>query len=79
MYQPGFEQRYSQMDTDLSRDYGDTPVRTLRKIYGLGFAKGFPETARLGYVLRVQPTQASLMPLRHDYAIGVLPGRIARG
>jgi hypothetical protein len=66
------------IDQELSRRHGDTDVRTLRKIYGLGFAKGFPDTTRLAYVLQVQPRQESLAALRRDHSVGLLGSRISR-
>src|SRR4030088_2733207 len=45
---------------------GATLVRTLRKIYGQGFAAGYPETAKLSEVL-LQLNETSLSQLRRDH------------
>ena len=43
--------RHRNKDGEISGKHGNTLVRTLRKIYGQGFAAGYPETAKLSEVL----------------------------
>src|ERR1700737_3580577 len=38
-------------DGEISGKHGNPPVRTLRKLYGQGFAAGYPETAQLSEVM----------------------------
>src|ERR1039458_1155954 len=45
---------------------GNTLVRTLRKMYGQGFAAGYPETAKLSEVM-LQLNETSLSQLRRDH------------
>jgi hypothetical protein len=46
MSKPGLDGRYRDKSAEISSKHGDTLVRTLRKIYGQGFAAGYPETAK---------------------------------
>ena len=54
----------------------ETPVRTLRKIYGQGFAAGYPETAQLSEVMP-QLNETSLSQLRRDHETHHLKHKIA--
>lgn len=46
--------------------HGNTLLRTLREIYGKGFAARYPETAKLSEVT-LQLNETSLSQLRRDY------------
>jgi hypothetical protein len=54
----------------------NTLVGTLRKIYGRGFAAGYPETATLSEVL-LQLNETSLSQLRRDHETEHLEHKIA--
>jgi hypothetical protein len=47
MSKPNLDGRHRNKDGEISSKRGITHVGTLRKIYGRGFAAGYPETARL--------------------------------
>jgi hypothetical protein len=47
MSKPGLDGRHRNKDGEISGKHGITLVRTLRKVYGQGFAAGYPETAKL--------------------------------
>jgi hypothetical protein len=49
--EPGLDNRHRDKNGEISRKHGNTPVCTLRKIYGSGFATDFPGTAKLNDVL----------------------------
>jgi hypothetical protein len=49
----------------------------LRKIYGMGFAAGYPETEKLSDVL-LQLNETSLSQLRRDHETGHLEHKIAK-
>jgi hypothetical protein len=55
---------------------GNTLIRTLRKIYGQGFAAGYPEAEKLSEVL-LQLNETSLSQLRRDHETGHLERKIA--
>jgi hypothetical protein len=40
MSKAGLDNRHRNKDGEISGKHGNTPVRTLRKIYGQGFAAG---------------------------------------
>lgn len=42
MKEPGLDDRHHDKDGEISRKHGNTLVKTLRKIYGHGFAIGLP-------------------------------------
>jgi hypothetical protein len=42
MSKPGFHGRHRDKNGEISGKHGNTPVRTPRKIYGQGFAAGYP-------------------------------------
>jgi hypothetical protein len=46
MSKPGLDGRHRDKSAEISSKHGDTLVRTLRKIYGQGFAAGYSETAK---------------------------------
>ena len=66
MSKPGLDGRHRDKSAEISSKHGDTLVRTLRKIYGQGFAAGYPETARLSEIL-LQLNETSLSQLRRDH------------
>jgi hypothetical protein len=63
-------------DGEISGKYGRTLVRTLRKIYGQGFAAGYPETTQLSEVI-LQLNETSLSQLRRDHETHHLMHKIA--
>jgi hypothetical protein len=65
MSKPGLDGRHGDKNGKISSKHGDTLVRALRKIYGQGFAAGYPETAKLSEVL-LQLNETSLSQLRRD-------------
>lgn len=76
MKEPGLDDRHRDRDGEISRKHGNTLVRTLRKIYGSGFASGFPETMKLSELLATAPAHASLSQLRKDHVSALLEGKI---
>ncbi len=52
MKQPGLDHRHRDGDGEIRRKNSNTLVRTLRKEFGDGFAKGYRSDATLGTVLR---------------------------
>ena len=75
--QPGLHGRHRDQNGEISRKHGNTLVRTLRKMYGRGFAEGAPETETLRNVL-VDMDEPSLSKLVHDHEHGQLAGKIAQ-
>jgi hypothetical protein len=63
-------------DGEISAKHGNTLLRTLRKIYGQGFAAGYPETAQLSEVM-LQLNETSLSQLRRDHETHHLKHKIA--
>jgi hypothetical protein len=59
MSKAGLDNRHRSKDGEISGKHGNTLVRTLREIYGQGFAAGYPETATLSEVL-LQLNETSL-------------------
>ena len=47
MSKAGLDNRHRNKDGEISHKHGNTLIRTLRKIYGQGFAAGYPETEKL--------------------------------
>jgi hypothetical protein len=47
MSNAGLDNRHRNKDGEISGKYRNTLVRMLRKIYGKGFAAGYPETTQL--------------------------------
>ena len=80
MDEPGLDKRHRDKNGEISRKHGNTEVKTLRKIYGPGFAPGFPENAKLSSVLQIlhQKSLSQLLKLHADHDSGVLAREIAR-
>ncbi len=51
MSKAGLDNRHRNHDGEISHKHGNTSVGTLRKIYGAGFAAGYPATEKLSDVL----------------------------
>jgi hypothetical protein len=47
MSKPSLDGPHRNKDGEISGKHGNTLVRSLRKIYGQGFAAGYPETMKL--------------------------------
>jgi hypothetical protein len=77
MGKPGLDGHHRNKDREISGKHGDTLVRTLRKVYGQGFAAGYPETAKLSEVV-LHLNETSLSQLRRDYETDHLRHKIAR-
>ena len=76
MSKAGLDNRHRNKDGDISHQHGDTLIRTLRRIYGPGFAAGYPETEPLSEIL-LQLNETSLSQLRRDHETGHLAHKIA--
>ena len=72
----GLDNRHRNKDGEISSKHGNTLVRTLRKIYGQGFAAEYPETAQLSEVM-LQLNEPSLSQFRRDYETHHLKNKIA--
>ncbi len=72
----GPDDRHRSKDGEISKKHGNTLLRTLRTIYGRGFAAGYPDTATLGEVLQ-QLNETSLSQLRRDHDTGHLAHKIS--
>ena len=77
MSKPGLDGRHRDKNDVISSKQGDILVRTLRKIYGQGFAAGYPETAKLSEVL-LQLNETSISQLRRDHETDHLEPKISR-
>ena len=77
MSKPGLDGRHRNKDGEISGKHGNTLVRTLRKVYGQGFAAGYPETAKLSEVM-LQLNETSLSQLRRDHETDHLEHKIAQ-
>jgi hypothetical protein len=77
MSKAGLENRRRNHDGEIGQKHGNTLVGTLRKIYGLGFAAGYPATEKLNEVL-LQLNETSLSQLRRDHETGHLEHKIAK-
>jgi len=75
MAQPGLDGRHRDKDGEISRKHGNTLVRTLRKIYGDAFARGFSDHQKLSDVLATLD-EPSLNQLVRDHAAGTLASKI---
>jgi hypothetical protein len=64
-------ERHRDKNGEISRKHGDTLVGTLRKSYGVDFAKGCAESNRLSDVLH-KMDEPSLSKLVHDHEAGKL-------
>jgi hypothetical protein len=76
MSKPGLDNRHRNHDGEISHKHGNTLVGTLRKMYGMGFAAGYPATEKLSDILQ-QLNETSLSQLRRDHATGHLDHKIA--
>jgi hypothetical protein len=77
MSKTGLDHRHRDKDGEISHKHGNTLVRTLRRIYGPGFAAGYPETETLTGVLH-QLNETSLSQLRRDHETGHLDHKIVK-
>ena len=71
----GLDGRHRDKDGGISKKHGNTLVGTLRKIYGKGFAAGYPDATQLSEVL-LQLNETSLSQLRRDHDTGHLGHKI---
>ena len=62
-------------DSEIGYKHGATQIGTLRKIYGQGFAAGYPPTEKLSDIL-AHLNETSLSQLRRDYKTGHLDHKI---
>ena len=76
MSKAGLDNRHRNKDGEISHKHGNTLIRTLRRIYGQGFAAGYPETEKLSEVL-LQLNETSISQLRRDHETGHLEHKIA--
>jgi hypothetical protein len=76
MSKAGFDHRHRNHDGEISHKHGSTLIGTLRKIYGQGFAAGYPATEKLSEVLH-QLNDTSLSQLRRDHETRHLEHKIA--
>jgi hypothetical protein len=76
MDQPGLHGRHRNKDGEISRKHGNTLIRTLRRVYGGGFAQGAADDDRLDEVL-ANLDEHSLSQLARDHEHGELESRIA--
>jgi hypothetical protein len=77
MSKAGLDHRHNKHDGEISHKHGNTLVGTLRKIYGQGFAAGYPPTEKLSDVL-AQLNETALSQLRRDYETGHIEHKIAK-
>jgi hypothetical protein len=77
MSKPGLDHRHRNHDGEISHKHGNTLVSTLRKIYGPGFAAGYPPTEKLSEIL-LQLNETSLSQLRRDHETGHLDHKIVK-
>ena len=77
MSKTNLDNRHSNHDGEISHRHGNTLVGALRKIYGQGFAAGYPETEKLSEVLH-RLNETSLSQLRRDHETGHLAHKIAK-
>jgi hypothetical protein len=75
MKEHGLDGRHRDKDGAISKKHGNTLVGTLRKIYGKGFAAGYPDATQLSEVLH-QLNETSLSQLRRDHDTGHLGHKI---
>ena len=76
MSKPGLDHHHHNKDGEISGKHGNALVRTLRKIYGQGFAAGHPETAKLSEVM-LKLNETSLSQIRRDHKTDHLERKIA--
>src|SRR5258706_7533924 len=77
MSKPGLDGRHRNKDGEISGKHGNTLVRTLRKVYGQGFAAGYPETAKLSEEM-FHYNETSLTQLGRDQEPDHLEHRMAQ-
>jgi len=77
MSKPDLDHRHRNHDGEISEKHGNTLIATLRKIYGRGFAAGYPDTAPLSEIL-LRLNETSLSQLRRDHETGHLKHKIAK-
>jgi hypothetical protein len=58
MKQPGLDKRHRDKSGEIRRKNSNTLVRSLRKEYGERFAKGYPDNATLGTVLKKEKAES---------------------
>jgi hypothetical protein len=75
MKEPGLDNRHRDKNGEISRKHGNTLIRTLRKIYGAGFAPSCSDHEKLSDVLH-KLDEPSLTQLVRDHGIGSLHGKI---
>ncbi|KRQ93505.1 hypothetical protein [Bradyrhizobium valentinum] len=75
MSKPGLDNRHRNQDGEISQKHGAVLIGTLRKIYGQGFAAGYPATEKLSDIL-ANLNETSLSQLRRDYKTGHLDHKI---
>ena len=75
MKEPGLDNRHRDKNGEISRKHGNTLVRTLRKIYGPGFAPECQDGERLSDVLHKFDAK-SLTQLHRDHEARHLEGKI---
>jgi hypothetical protein len=73
----GLEGHLHDKDGEIGKKYGSTPLGIVRKIYGRGFAAGYPDTTMLSEVLP-QLNETSLAQLRRDHDTGHLGHKIGK-
>jgi hypothetical protein len=73
----GLEGHLHDKDGEIGKKHGTAPLGIIRKIYGRGFAAGYPDTATLGEVLP-QLNETSLGQLRRDHDTGHLAHKIGK-
>ena len=66
MSKAGLDNRHRDHDGEISHKHGNTLICGLGKIYGQGFAAGYPETEKLSDFL-LQLNETSLRQLRGDH------------
>jgi hypothetical protein len=76
MEQPGLHDRHRNKDSEISRKHGNTLIRTLRRVYGSGFAAWAGDDEKLEDVLATLD-EHSLSELVRDHERGELESRIA--
>ena len=77
MIQASLDHRHRDKNGEISRKHGNTLVRTLRKTYGPGFAKGCQDDEKLSEVLH-KMDEPSLTALVRDHDAGKLAGACAK-
>jgi hypothetical protein len=70
-----YRERYRDKSGEISRKYGNTLIRTLRKTYGANFARDCANDEKLSDVL-AKLDKPSLFKLVRDYDVGMLPIRL---